>query len=345
MSSRGRTLLVAALVVVVLLLGGALLPVPYVALGPGPTFNTLGQVDGQPLIDISGRQTYPATGHLNLTTVSVASPLDLGSALVGWLDSSVAVVPRQLVFPPGRSRKQVEAEDTQQMVESQQHATTAALRQLGIPVPAQVQVASLQAGLPAAAELRVGDTITTIDGTAVTSADQLRMLIGRRAPGDAVSVGYVRDGRAETASIRTTTAPRAPNRALIGLSPREVPQYPFSVKIRLQDVGGPSAGLMFALGIYDELTPGDLTGGAFVAGTGEIDDAGTVGPIGGIRQKVIAARQQGATVFLAPAANCAELAGATPKGLRLVKVTNLAGALDALEQLRTGGSSLPSCGS
>jgi len=120
--------------------------------------------------------------------------------------------------------------------------------------------------------------------------------------------------------------------------------YPFTVKIGLKDVGGPSAGLMFALGIVDLLTPGDLTAGASVAGTGTIDPAGAVGPIGGIQQKLRGARDSGATVFLVPAANCDEARGAPPKGLRLVKVDTLSGALDDLADLKAGRTSaVPAC--
>jgi len=119
-------------------------------------------------------------------------------------------------------------------------------------------------------------------------------------------------------------------------------RFPFQVKISVGDIGGPSAGLMFALGIIDKLTPGNLTGGRFIAGTGEIAANGAVSPIGGIQQKMAGARAAGATIFLTPAANCPDTAGAVPQGLRLVKVSTLAGAMRDLKALSAGGS-VPSC--
>ena len=111
---------------------------------------------------------------------------------------------------------------------------------------------------------------------------------------------------------------------MVGVAVSETYKFPFQVKIRVGDIGGPSAGLMFALGIIDKLTPGNLTGGRFIAGTGEISADGTVSPIGGIQQKMVGARAAGATVFLTPAANCPDTAGAVPQGLRLIKVSTLA---------------------
>src|SRR5664280_429174 len=161
-SRRVRTLLLATGLTVGLAAAGAALPVPYVELGPGPTYDTLGEVAGRPLIEIADRQTYPGTGHLNLTTVSVSDPgaaLDLGSALRGWLDSRVAVVPREVVYPPGQSGKEVEQRNAADMRASQQHAKTAALRQLGIAVPTTVDVGALSPGSPATGRLNPGDVL------------------------------------------------------------------------------------------------------------------------------------------------------------------------------------------
>ncbi|MGH3670280.1 MAG: S16 family serine protease, partial [Pseudonocardiaceae bacterium] len=117
---------------------------------------------------------------------------------------------------------------------------------------------------------------------------------------------------------------------------------PFTTTITLADVGGPSAGLMFALAIVDKLTPGALAGNIFVAGTGTIVPAGQVGSIGGIPLKMISAREAGATVFLVPAGNCAEAVQHVPAGLRLVRVNTLTDAVHALDQLR-GGQQPPHC--
>lgn len=342
MSRRGSTLLTAASLAVFLALGGSLLPVPYVELGPGPTYNTLGEAGGRPLIEISGHPTYPTTGHLNLTTVAVTpGRLGLGTALRGWFDPQIAVVPRELIYPPGRSERQVEADNTAQMRESQQHATTAALRQLGIPVTTTVTVAGVSPDSPAQGRLQPGDVIASVDGTPVADPDQLRQLIGRRAPGESVQLEVRRGGTTSALAVPTVPAPDDRHRPVIGVSPGEEPQYPFTVDIRLEDVGGPSAGLLFALGIIDKLTPEDITHGAFVAGTGTISDDGRVGPVGGVRQKVIAAREHGASVFLIPPADCADARGSTPAGLRLVRVDTLAGALEGLRQLGTPGAGTP----
>jgi PDZ domain-containing protein len=346
-SRRVRTLLLATGLTVGLSAAGAALPVPYVELGPGPTYDTLGEVAGRPLIEIADRQTYPGTGHLNLTTVSVSDPgaaLDLGSALRGWLDSRVAVVPREVVYPPGQSGKEVEQRNAADMRASQQHAKTAALRQLGIAVPMTVDVGALSPGSPATGRLNPGDVLLAVDGTAVSSAAELRAAIGRHHPGDQVVLDVRRGNDASTVTVTTAPAPDDPNRAIVGITAEDQPQYPFPITIRLDDVGGPSAGLMFALGIVDRLTPEDITGGRFIAGSGTIDDNGAVGPIGGVKQKIIAAHDKGATVFLAPAGDCAEARSGTPAGVQLVKVDTLTGALAALEQVRTGTGTPPSCG-
>src|SRR4051794_22055307 len=312
MSRRGSTVLLAALLAIVLLGVGLSLPVPYVSLQPGPTTDTLGKVGNAPLIEIVGRRTYPTTGHLNLTTVAVGEPQSLLQAMKDWWSQSVAIVPREIVYPPDKSDKEVEQQNEEEMVESQEHATTAALHELNIPVTTVVSVGALGDGSPAAGKLAVDDVLTSVDGTTVTSAQQLRDAISKHQPGQPVTIGYSRAGKPATASIVTTKAPDATGRAIIGVTPKETQKYPFTVNIRLEDVGGPSAGLMFALGIIERLTPEDITGGKFIAGTGTIDDSGQVGPIGGIQQKIIAARAAGATVFMTPAANCAEAKIRTP---------------------------------
>lgn len=343
MTRRGLTLLVATGLAVVLAVVGLLLPVPYVELSPGPTYDTLGSVAGQSLIQIEGHPTFPTSGHLNLTTVGVSpGRLDLGTALRGWLDRRVAVVPRDEVYPPGRSDAQVQAENAAEMRDSQQHATTAALRQLGIPVPVQVTVGQLSPGSPAAGSLRMGDIVLAVDAAPVASTGDLRARIGAHRPGETVMLTLRRADVVMTVTVLTQPAPDNRNRPVVGFIPQANPQYPFTVRIRLQDVGGPSAGLMFALGIIDRLSAQDITGGRFVAGTGTIEDDGKVGPIGGIQQKIIAAHDKGATVFLTPTGDCAEARQRPPPGIRLVRVDDLTGALTALQQVRAGTGS-PSC--
>ena len=333
-SRRTLSLLLSTVLAMVLLLGALIARVPYVALGPGPTFNTLGTSDGTPVIDIQGHPAYQDDGHLDLTTVGVRASLSLGEALVGWLRRDEAVVPRELVFPPGQSDAQVDAQNAAEMSQSQDAATTAALGELGIAV--SVVVGEVQSGLPAAGALKAGDVLTSVDGTAVTNPTQLRTLVSDHAVGAPVRIGYLRDGTAATATLTTAASTDSPPRSVIGVS--TTVRYPFTVKIALKDVGGPSAGLMFALGIIDKLEPGSLTAGKYVAGTGEITPEGQVQPIGGIQQKLLGARGKGATVFLVPAANCADAQASRPKGLELVKVSSLDDAVKALAVVRAGGT-------
>jgi PDZ domain-containing protein len=348
LSPRTRRLVIAAFVGIVIVALAALVPVPYVRLSPGPTTDTLGEVGGEPLIRIEGRQTYPTEGHLNLTTVQVVggpgNSLNLLSAISGWLDGSVAVVPEENVYPPGVTREQVREENAEEMALSQENASIAALKALDIPIEETVVVRAVAKGAPSVGKLKAADEIVAVDGEPTASPSAVVDKITEHQPGEPVDVTVRRDGERRTETITTSTARRDGREvAVIGIEAATDYELPFTVDIALEDVGGPSAGLMFALGIVDKLTPGALTGGTFVAGTGTIDVQGAVGPIGGIPQKLIAAREAGATVFLTPAANCEEASGAVPDGLRLVKVAALDEAIAALDALREGSGSVPSC--
>jgi Lon-like protease len=347
-SRRQLTLFVAICGVLVAALAAVFVPVPYVILSPGPTLNTLGKGPaGRSLIQISGHPVYPTAGHLNLVTVSFqggpSDSLNVFAALRAWLTPHEAVVPQEELFVPGQTQQQVVQQDTQQMTSSQQTATAAALCVLGIKFQVVDTVAVVAKGLPADGVLRRGDVITAVDGKPVTCKASAASLIRARSPGDPVTLTVARTAgghrvirrfHLKTAAIQGTP--------VVGVKVTEHYVFPFNVKIRVGDIGGPSAGLMFALGIVDKLTPGNLTGGRFVAGTGEISADGTVSAIGGIQQKMAGARQAGATLFLTPAANCADTSGAVPAGMRLVKVRNLAGAVSALHAL-AAGRSVPSC--
>jgi PDZ domain-containing protein len=342
-SRRTLTLLLASLLAVGMTLVAAVATVPYVALAPGPTFNTLGKVDGKPVIAVTGHKTYDDTGNLNMTTISVVTRLTLVQALRGWFQHDLAVVPRDVIYPPDQTDEQVREEDQAAMRDSQDSATTAAMRELGVPGKLHVLVDEVTEKSPSQGKLKAGDQLTAIDGSPVTSAAQLRQLIGRRTPGDPVRVSYLRSNKPGEATIVTGTAKEQNGtvRPIIGVQTRERTEYPIKVTISLKDVGGPSAGLMFSLAILDKLEPGSLTNGRFIAGTGTIDSDGKVGPIGGIQQKLIGARRKGATVFLVPAANCGEAVSGPPDGLKLVKVSTLKGALGELEKLRDGASTTP----
>jgi Lon-like protease len=343
-SRRQLTLLIAAAGIAAAVIAASLLPVPYVILSPGPTLNTLGtQAGGKPLIQITGHRTYPSNGHLNLVTVSYqGGPSDgfnVFTALQAWLSPHDAVVPESELFGTGQTQQQVARQDTRQMVSSQQLAQAAALCQLGIPFRVLDTVDTVYAKLPASGVLRKGDVIAAVDGKPVTCRSPAGTLIRARRPGAPVRLTIERNGTTHQFRLRTASDR---GKAVVGVGVFETYRFPFPVKINVGAIGGPSAGLMFALGIMDKLTPHGLTGGRFIAGTGEISAGGAVSPIGGIQQKMAGARAAGATVFLTPAANCPDTAGAVPKGLRLVKVYTLGGAVRDLSALAAGGS-VPSC--
>jgi PDZ domain-containing protein len=349
MSRRGLTLVVVSVLILVLGAVGSLMPVPYVALNPGPTTNTLGATSDKktPLIEIQGHPVYDDGGHLNFTTVSYqggpAQPLGLLTALRCWLNSSTSVVPQEAIFPKDESAQKVEQENTQQMRSSQQDAVAAALKELKVPVTTVTSIASVTKGLPADGRLRPGDKIISIDGTKAADMGGVTTVMKTHKPGDTVKLVIDRGSKQQPVEIKTVAAPGDPKRAVMGVILQDDYTFPFTVKISVGDVGGPSAGLMFSLGIYDKLTPGSLTAGKFIAGTGTITPDGKVGPIGGIQQKLIGARNAGATVFFTPADNCKDAVATAPKGLRLVRADTLDGAIKSLDTLRTGQGSLPAC--
>lgn len=349
---RSRAAVVSA--ALALVAGGALLalPVPYAVEGPGPVVDTLGRSGGKPLITISGARTYPASGSLDLTTVSISggpgSSVDLATVVRGWLDPRREALPYDLLFDPATTADQEDARDTADMTASQDNATVAALTEVGYDVPTTITVASVAPDAPAAKVLRAGDVLTSLDGAPVSTLTALRAALDGGAPGRTVSVGVRRDGKDEELSTATVAAPPGgPVRVQLGVGVDvEVDRkaLPVKVSIAVDRIGGPSAGTMFALGIVDRLTPGDLTGGKAVAGTGTIDTTGAVGPIGGIAQKMAGASAAGAVAFIAPRANCADVVGHVPDGLRVVPVDDLAQARKAVEAVGRGrGASLERC--
>lgn len=342
MSRRGVTVLMGTVLLVILAVASASLPVPYAILGPGPTVNTVGKYNGRPVITVSGKPTSESKGHLNLTTVSVTDHVTLYEAMRGWYDRRYAVVPRESIFPPDRSEKQVDEENAAEFRVSQDSAEVAALRELNYPL--LVTITEVRPNAAVRGVLRAGDVITAVDGATVARAADLTSRVRAKKPGDSVSIRYVRMGKTTTVNVRTGQLPGDPRRSALGVLIDQRPTPPLKIAFDINDIGGPSAGLMFSLGIIDILTPADLTGGRFIAGTGTIDADGNVGPIGGIHQKLVGARAAGATVFLTPAGNCAEARQLIPKGLRLVKVSTLHDALSSLDTVRAGSGNLPGCG-
>ncbi|MFC9849419.1 PDZ domain-containing protein [Streptomyces sp. NPDC060223] len=353
MPRRTATMLASTLILIALLCAGVFIKVPYSEMSPGPTVNTLGDHDGEPVLQITGHKTYPATGNLNMTTVRVTSAdynMNLVEAVYGWLAHDNKVVPHDTLYPDGKTEEQSTQENAEEFSQSQESAKVAALEELNIPVQSWVIVSTVVKDSPAEGRLHAGDVIKAVDGTAVKVPDDVAKLVTKHKPGEKVVFTIVpakaqaaaekeNKTATETEDITLTTKESdddGESRAIVGISAGTDHTFPFTIDIKLADVGGPSAGLMFALGIVDKLTPGNLTGGKFVAGTGTIDDAGKVGPIGGIEMKTVGAREKGAQYFLTPADNCADAAKDTPKGLTLVKVKTIDDAMSALKDISSG---------
>ena len=344
MSRRTLTLAIASLAAVAAIAVAVLFPVPYVILTPGPTLNTLGKdSSGQPLISITGHPTYSTSGHLNLVTISYmggpGTRLNIFQALRAWLAPSEAVVPQTEIFPAGQSAQETQAQDTQQMASSQELATAAALSELHISYQPQVEVLTTVPGYPASKSMKAGDVIEAVDGKPVTTPAALSSAITARPVGSTLQLRVMRGTQTLTVPVTSKASNGTP---VIGVQVEQNYKFPFNVQITVGAIGGPSAGMMFALGIIDKLTPDNLTNGKFIAGTGEITASGQVEPIGGIQQKMVGARDAGATVFLTPAGNCSDTVGAVPAGLKIVKVSTLSQAVSDLEAIKAG-KSVPSC--
>ncbi|WP_284976012.1 S16 family serine protease [Arthrobacter sp. efr-133-TYG-104] len=343
---RYSIMVISGLLALGLGVGAAALPVPYVVESAGPVFNTLGKDGDKPVISVTGHESFPAKGDLDLTTVVTTggpqSPATILDVFRGWLDPSKAVYPEELIYPKGSTAQDTAKQGQVDMATSQENAVAAALRQLKIPFEQRLTVAGLSDSSPSAGKIQEGDRLVSINGKPVTSLAAIQAELAAGAGAPAVVV-VDRGGKSVTATITPTKNPSGTY--ILGVLLASGFTFPFNVNISLNNVGGPSAGMMFALGIIDTLTPGDLTGGKHIAGTGTITPDGAVGAIGGIAQKMIGAKQQGATLFLAPAANCGDVVGHVPNGLQVVKVETLAEATAAVKQFASGGDikGLPTC--
>ena len=346
----GWSLLLLAMLVTIVV---ALVPSPYVIEQPGPVFDTLGQVevggDEVPLIDIADAATYPTSGSLNMLTVSINgnrdNRLNWFQVASAWFDSSKAVVPIDNVYPAGVSVEQSNQQSQTDMQNSQQEAIAAALSQLDYDYTTTLEVVGVGENTPADGQLEAGDTIVSVDGQTFTDVTGLKAAIAANGVDAPATVVVERDGAQQTLAITPVMSTGPSPAPIVGITVKGNFVFPIDVTIQLENVGGPSAGQMFALGIIDKLTPGELTGGEDIAGTGTITGDGTIGPIGGIRQKMYGAVRAGADYFLAPVDNCDEVVGHVPDGLDVFAVTTLDDSLAVLDAVSTGGSTadLPTC--
>lgn len=347
---------------------------PLVAMGPGPVFDTLGRVEVpvgtaeggtvgddageteiKPIVEINGATPDATTGVLDMTTVAVHQNLNFAEAVRLWLDPQQTVVPRDQVFPPNRTQEEVDRQNAQLMLGSENSAAQAAFGYLNLPMVPTVQGVSADGA--AADVLQENDRILEIDGQPMPDAGAVVSYVTNKYPGDVLRVEFERpvqtsssgapqnaaDTERHTADIKLKPGDpeqgQEAGQGFLGITLGDMPANGTNVTINLSEaVGGPSAGLMFALAIVDKLSPGELTGGRHIAGTGEINGNGDVGPIGGIRHKIVAAAENGATEFLVPAANCGEAVTEPPEGIELIRVETLEGAIDAVDTVVSGGT-------
>lgn len=348
MTRRSVTLSVAGALIVALIAVASLFPVPYVVYSPGPLENTLGEWEGSPVVQVEdGVETFQTAGELDLTTVGVTSAdtkLDLLTVLRAWMDDDRAVVPRNTVYREDETAEESREQSARQLARSQESAKVAALRSLGYEVPEQIVVVTVIEDTPADGVLEPGDVILAVDGTQVSEPQEVADVVVDREVGDTVDFTISRGGEQMTVTAETTAA-EDDGRPVVGFAPDWGYEFPVEVTIGIdQRIGGPSAGMIFALAIYDTLTEEPLVEGRHIAGTGEVTGDGEVNPIGGIQQKIVAAEEAGVELFLAPEENCDEASGADNGDMPVVPVEDLAEAIDAVETYTAGSSEqLPTC--
>ena len=341
-------------IVSILIVGTSFVPSDYVIERPGEVHDVLGtiQVDGSPvaLIDIPSQQTYPTTGSLDMLTVSTLGNPDRTPSWFqvaqAWIDPTQEIVPVDEAFPNNQTTEQSAEQSAAQMTQSQQTAIAAALSATGYEYDTTVSVAAIAAGGPAVDLLQVGDVITAVNSDKVSDPATLRAAIAQSGTDKPLTVTVTREGASVSVEVTPVLSATDDPQPVIGIEAMTNFIFPFEVTIQQGDIGGPSAGQVFALAIIDKLTPGALVDGLAVAGTGTITTTGQIGPIGGITQKPYGAQRAGAKVFLAPASNCADIAaGTVPDGLDIYAVNTLADSLYVLNTLTSGAgtSLLPRC--
>ena len=344
MNQRMTAVCIAAPLLLVLAVVVMAVPLPYAAYSPGPTYDILGKDSNEAeLIQVDGHRVYRDDGQLRFTTVRttpVGEHLTLADALSRWARSDQAVIPYAIAHPPDTSAEEEQQQGQVDMVASQDTAVAIAMKEMGIKAPPAIEVAGIDDSMPAAKVLQVRDIFLSADGEKITKADDIVDAVEAHAPGDPVHLVVLRNGK----PLKVDVAPvEVDGEKRIGVQLGLGYKFPFQVRINVpEEIGGPSAGLMFSLAVYDTLTPGSLTGGHVVAGTGEIEPDGSVGPIGGIQQKIAAADDAGAELFFVPPDNCEDVEGLDPD-LQLVKADSMHDARLALDQFVDGDDDLPHC--
>lgn len=333
----------AVLAVMAVLIGAAgFVRAPYVVFAPGSAFDT------EQAITTPGTESYPSDGEVLFLTVSLrgaSRQVGFLEAGWGWLMGDQDVVARKAILGDQTGAENRE-QSLQMMTGSQEVAAKVALEHLGYDVPSEgdgAVVLSTVEGAPVASVVDPGDVIVGLDGEPIDLDDQLRTALADAAPGDEVTLSVQRRGEGEPEDEVTELVadPEDPDRAIlgVGVATRDLRyELPFPVEIDTEDVGGPSAGLALTLGLLDHLTPGSLTGGANVATTGTIQPDGTVGEVGGVAQKTVAAHRAGATMILVPEAEVGDALRTAPDDLQVVGVADLDDALAALASI--GGNAL-----
>ncbi|MDO5083521.1 PDZ domain-containing protein [Arachnia propionica] len=345
--SRNLVAVVSSVLFVVFAVAIVLIPVPFVTWRPGQTVDVLGGTEEGPLIEISGLPVSSSGGTLLMTTVSttrVDSNVSLPEALIAHVAEDSDALPREILYPAGKSYEEVQSEAVALMDTSRGNATVAALRAAGQTVTEMPMIAAVTLSGPANGVLQPGDLVEAIDDTPVSRREDIQDAIRRRGVGEPVVFRVIRGG--DILSLTVTTVQGTDGHPSIGIRITTGYRYAPTVTYRIDPViVGPSAGLVFALAVYDRITDGVLPEGAVVAGTGAIDAAGKVSAIGGVREKIKGAEKAGATIFLMPRANCQDL-GVLNTSIRLVPVTTLKDAIAALQLLEEGKTDeeVPTCG-
>lgn len=324
-------------------------PSPYVIERPGPAFNVLGTQEGTSVISLEGATAYPTSGALDLLTVSVVGNRDQTPTwpeiFAAWLDPAQTVTPLDEVYPVGTTVEESNAESFAMMEQSQQNAIFVALSKLGYEIPIHIYAQQVNKNSPSSGKIVAGDYLEKVDGVHPKDFAALRKLVMAYDGKTPLKVEVSRKGVVKVFDITPTKNDAGDY--MLGVVVGFKFDFPVKVDLMLSDVGGPSGGMIFALGIYDTLTKGELTGGALIAGTGTIGTDGAVGPIGGIRQKLFGAQRAGAKYFLAPADNCAEVNGHIPSGIQVFRVKNFDDAIAAVKAIgnKADLSTLATCAS